>query len=509
MSTGFLNGYEKKTVVWQTEGGAIHRIEYMVSKEGGYFFNTNIEKMDINRQLSLPVVKHSSHGTVKLPHSRSESSSRDNPRVLSTMFCGQLQDLLLEDVSEGPDIQDTDFASMRRLKEKIVSHVNQSEFTDGFSFRHAHDVAAMVAEWATDKFPFYLDCLRRGQKPRFPTNPRDVLRTDGVSQYKEYATRLSREPYIVKLRVRDGRLVVEAAAFHREGGEKTIRRVLQLSLDGEIKTFVYCRVLKRESWEATVEEYLADIVHEISMSTFFQFSNVRALTEHSVFLKERRDSKGRIKGFEMPFYIEGSARTLIEESPFEIQQMESSDSSSFRRSARSLIVEPPRGDLRYSSLKLFQNLQVVRGVLRFADALHRFGFIHNDLKPDNVLVRSEGRKISPVVIDYGTVRKIGARPAAGTPAYRAPEYFVIFSQENSLVANPALDNYAIGIMMSELVYGQPLQVLVPESFLDHLNENDQIDSVILGLRHRDRQKRMTAGIALKRVDEILQDLETR
>jgi hypothetical protein len=51
--------------------------------------------------------------------------------------------------------------------------------------------------------------------------------------------------------------------------------------------------------------------------------------------------------------------------------------------------------------------------------------------------------------------------------------------------------------------------LVPESFLDHLNENDQIDSVILGLRHRDRQKRMTAGIALKRVDEILQDLETR
>ncbi len=95
--------------------------------------------------------------------------------------------------------------------------------------------------------------------------------------------------------------------------------------------------------------------------------------------------------------------------------------------------------------------QLTRGVL----ALHEAGFVHRDLKPNNVLCDPSGRV---VVLDFGLVQAIEAAPApfspgsarahriAGTPAWMAPEQFEGRSGE------PA-DWYAVGLMLYEALTG--------------------------------------------------------
>jgi serine/threonine protein kinase len=93
---------------------------------------------------------------------------------------------------------------------------------------------------------------------------------------------------------------------------------------------------------------------------------------------------------------------------------------------------------------------------RAAAALHSVGIIHRDIKPDNVILESEG---SLKLIDLGVVRVPGMEDfpptdIPGTPAYMAPE---MFSGEPG---NEATDIYALGVTMyraftGEYPYGNP------------------------------------------------------
>jgi serine/threonine protein phosphatase PrpC len=82
-------------------------------------------------------------------------------------------------------------------------------------------------------------------------------------------------------------------------------------------------------------------------------------------------------------------------------------------------------------------IKLARGVA----ALHRVGVVHRDIKPDNVILESEG---SLKLIDFGVVRVLGledSRPEdiPGTPAYMAPEMF------DGEPGNEATDIYALGV----------------------------------------------------------------
>ena len=57
-------------------------------------------------------------------------------------------------------------------------------------------------------------------------------------------------------------------------------------------------------------------------------------------------------------------------------------------------------------------LALCRGVAH----LHALGFVHRDIKPDNVLFRANG---APVLIDFGLVKNVGERPS-GPPAAGGP-----------------------------------------------------------------------------------------
>ena len=95
-------------------------------------------------------------------------------------------------------------------------------------------------------------------------------------------------------------------------------------------------------------------------------------------------------------------------------------------------------------------VKLARGVA----ALHRVGVVHRDIKPDNVILESEG---SLKLIDFGVVRVPGQEVSEpgdipGTPAYMAPEMF------DGEPGNEATDIYALGVTIfrafaSEFPYG--------------------------------------------------------
>jgi len=83
-------------------------------------------------------------------------------------------------------------------------------------------------------------------------------------------------------------------------------------------------------------------------------------------------------------------------------------------------------------------------------ALHRAGVIHRDVKPDNVILESEG---SLKLLDLGVVRLPGledspAEEIPGTIAYMAPEMFT------GEPGNEATDIYALGVTMFRAFTGE-------------------------------------------------------
>ncbi|MFH8987336.1 Stk1 family PASTA domain-containing Ser/Thr kinase [Streptomyces sp. NPDC017940] len=114
-------------------------------------------------------------------------------------------------------------------------------------------------------------------------------------------------------------------------------------------------------------------------------------------------------------------------------------------------------------------LDILEPVLAALGAAHRAGFVHRDMKPENVLIGDDGRV---KVADFGLVRAVDSvtnttGTVLGTVSYLAPE------QIEHGTADTRVDVYASGVVLYEMLTGakphhgeSPAQVL-----FQHLNED--------------------------------------
>lgn len=141
------------------------------------------------------------------------------------------------------------------------------------------------------------------------------------------------------------------------------------------------------------------------------------------------------------------------------------------------------GDLiKKGPVRLASTERILQQVSSALDYAHKNGMIHRDIKPDNILISSEG---DALLADFGITKLVGGGSnltatggVVGTPAYIAPE------QAQGLPASNRSDIYSLGVVVFEMLAGvlpytadTPMQIL-----FQHVSEPvPNIDEVVSGL----------------------------
>jgi len=105
-----------------------------------------------------------------------------------------------------------------------------------------------------------------------------------------------------------------------------------------------------------------------------------------------------------------------------------------------------------NSLTIRERVELFLEVCSAIEYAHARGVIHRDLKPHNILVTRAG---TTKLLDFGIAKDVGgdAEPAVTTISMMTPEY-ASPEQVRGEAATPAIDVYALGVLLYRLLSGQ-------------------------------------------------------
>ena len=155
-----------------------------------------------------------------------------------------------------------------------------------------------------------------------------------------------------------------------------------------------------------------------------------------------------------------------------------------------------------------QALLLIKQIGYGLDSAHKKGIIHQDIKPDNIIVTTHG---IVKIIDFGVAQFLGRNrnyrrsATVGTPAYMSPE------QIRQMQIDERTDIWSLGVVFYEMLAGHlPFENEFEEGLIySILNEpplrlhktGDRLDKIVFKCLEKDREKRY------QNMKMLLSDLE--
>jgi serine/threonine protein kinase len=113
-------------------------------------------------------------------------------------------------------------------------------------------------------------------------------------------------------------------------------------------------------------------------------------------------------------------------------------------SLRNLLQRAREHNRRFKPVAAARLLQPIAQAL---DAIHSLGWVHLDIKPQNILIAKGGRAI---LADFGIAQRRGMRTHACTPLYASPE-----QAAGDRPVGPWSDIYSLAVVLYEMIAGHP------------------------------------------------------
>ncbi len=167
-------------------------------------------------------------------------------------------------------------------------------------------------------------------------------------------------------------------------------------------------------------------------------------------------------------------------------------------------------------LSIAESLRISIGVLRGLEAIHGAGYIHRDIKPQNILIDATG---TPKITDFGITLRLGELKspafglAMGTAAYIAPE------QAEGQEIGPQADLYSAGAVLFQMLTGEapfpgddPLEVMSrhrlepprdPRSFNREISP--ALSAIVLRALSKQPSERFSSAQRMREALEMLQE----
>jgi len=115
----------------------------------------------------------------------------------------------------------------------------------------------------------------------------------------------------------------------------------------------------------------------------------------------------------------------------------------------------PRGSIQRvieESGQSVSRLEMLLGVAQGLREVHRAGYVHLDIKPDNVLIRADG---TPVLIDFGISRRVSEALEGGSKDIRmGSPYYMSPEQARGLSVDQRADLYSFGALWYTVFTGR-------------------------------------------------------